>query len=195
MGNEPKMADASTTIVFIFTMLCMMFWGQFSGFLSPETGLFLGLIQLACWPGYLIGSTIVLSRGDAISGNIYLIFSTCFGGIGGLVNLFTYLAGIWGWPADPSIVGITWIWAGLITLGATICIRKSPWVGFMVFLLAVFQLEIMGFVTLGILTAPVWSEIAKWLCLIIGIGGFYTAFAGLLAHAGINLPQGRPLFK
>lgn len=193
--EKERYADASPTIVFIFTMLCMMFWAQFAGICSAETTLFLGLIQLGCWPSYLIGSHIVLSRGDAVSGNIYLIFATCFGGIGGLVNLFTYLSGVFGWLADNSIVGITWIWSGIATLAATICIRKSPWVGFMVFLLAVFQLEIMGFVTIGILTAPIWTEIAKWLCLIIGIGGFYTMLSGLLTYGGIYLPQGKTIFK
>lgn len=189
------MADASPTIVFIFSMLCVMFWAQFAGVCSAETTLFLGLIQLACWPSYLIGSSVVLSRGDAVSGNIYLIFATCFGGIGGLVNLFTYLCGVFGWPLDNSIVGITWIWAGIATLAITICIRKAPLVGFLVFFLAVFQLEIMGFVTLGVLTAPIWTAIAKWLCLIIGLGGFYVSLAGLLSFSGITLPQGKPLIK
>lgn len=193
--EKENYADASPTIVFIFTMLCMMFWAQFAGICQAETTLFLGLIQLGCWPAYLIGSNIVLSRGDTVSGNIYLIFATCFGGIGGLVNLFIYLSGIFGWPADHSIVGFVWIWAGAATLAAAMCIRKSPWVGFMVFLLAVFQLEIMGFVTLGILTASIWTVIAKWLCLVIGIGGFYTMISGLLSFGGVHLPQGKPIFK
>lgn len=92
-------------------------------------------------------------------------------------------------------MGFTWVWSGLATLAAAICIRKTPWVGFMIYLLAVFQLNIMGFVTLGVLTAPVWPAIAKWLCVIIGVCGFYTMLAAMLSYGGVHLPQGKPLFK
>lgn len=171
-----------------------MFWSQFMGISSPETTLFLGLIQIGCWPAYIIASVITLKRGDAVSGNCFMIFACCFGGIGGLTNLFAYLGGIWGWPLDNSIIGYVWIWSGIVVTAVVIAIREAPLVSFLTFLVAIPLLEIMGFVTLGYLTAPVWVAIAGWLCLAMAIGGIYSVVASFLGWSGINIPLGKPLF-
>jgi hypothetical protein len=195
MDNQAKWATAAPTLNLIFGMLSIMFAALFFGYLQPPAAFILGIIQIGVWPAYLIGSLLMLRSGDVVGGNTFFYFATFFGIVPGLVTLGTYFAGIYGWPFDPTILGIFWLSVG-ITLTLTIpAFAKAEALVFLVIAAAGFALDLIGLAYLFTDMADLFYRIAGALLFFVGFGGLYSAAAGILKGAGIHLPLGKPLFK
>lgn len=189
-----SMGEPGPTMLFIFTMLTMMFWGMYTGFFDASAVLLLGLIQLACFPAYIFGGIAYILKGDSISGNTYLIFATCFGGIGGVSNLVSYISTLNGIPVESKIVGLVWLWSGLILIPIVASMRKGPSIPFVVFTLGALELILMGLMDLGFI--PLAATNIVLVCFAsVGIGGFYCSAVNLFSFGNIKLPLGRSLFK
>ncbi len=186
-------ADASPTILFTFTMLTMMFLALGTGYLSGSALLLLGCIQIGVYPVYIYCATNAISRKDPISGNCFLIFASLFGGAAGLCNLASYFAGIFDWPVDGRIMGIVWIWSGLMLVPIVAAMRKGPSLPVAVFSSAAVMLVLFGVSSLGYFS-EVLSPIVLVLQAFVGIGGFYICLASLFSMAEISLPLGKPFF-
>lgn len=190
-----KPGDPGATMLFIFTMLTIMFLGIYTDYFGPQAGFLTGVIQLTCFPAYLFGGIWFTVKGDSTNGNVFLIFATCFGGIGGISNLLCYppIAASLG-LTDVSIFQFVWLWSGVSLLPVVLGMRKGPWMPFVVFGLGMVELVLMGLIGLGFL--PTAFNIAVMVCfVIVGFGGFYISLAQLAAHGGMNWPLGKPLFK
>ncbi|HZK09508.1 MAG TPA: hypothetical protein VFD08_00430 [Clostridia bacterium] len=195
MENKNNWASAAPTLNLIFGMLSIMFAALFLGYLKPSAVYILGLIQIGVWPGYLIGSLIMLRSGDIVGGNTFFYFATFFGLAPGLVTVGTYLADVFGWAYDPKILGIMWLSVGL-TLTFTIpAFIKSELVTFLVIAAAGIAIDFIGLAYLFTGYAQTFNTIAGVLLFFVGVGGIYQAVAGILAGAGIKLPLGKPIVK
>lgn len=194
MENKQRWASATPTMTLIFSMLAMMFWANFMGYLKPEAALLLGVIQVGIFPAYLIGAVILLKEGDALNGNVFFYFATWFGFVAGLINIVTYFAPIYNWAIDPRITGYFWLWAAVMLYGSLPAYRKVPWVFFTVLFCAATALLLIALTSLE-LVPVVFNIAAGWCLFVVGVFGLYLAVAGLLENVGIILPQGKPFFK
>lgn len=195
LQQEVHWGNAAPAMTFIFTMITMLFWGMFQGIFSGKTELIVGLIQLACFPAYLIGAISFLRNGDSLNGNVFLIFATLFGGIGGVSNVAAHFGTLYGWGLDPSITAIPFIWGGVALVPIVIILRKAPAMSFLVFFTASIFLIAFGLVSLGILPISLYP-IFKWMALFIAVVGLYTCLDGLLQiGGGKGIPQGPSIFK
>lgn len=194
VSSNESLGDASPTILFLFTMLTMMFLGLGAGFISGEAVLLLGCIQLGIFPVYLVAGKNSINKNESLSGNCFMIFAALFGGAGGLCNIAAYFAGVFGWPIDGSIMGIVWIWSGVMLLPVVLSMLKGPSLPVIVFAFGGIMLVLFGIETLGY-----YSDVINMLVLvmqaIVAIGGFYVCIAFLFGQAGISLPLGKPLVK
>lgn len=187
--------EAGPAMLFIFTMLTVIFLGMYTGFFpAPDSSLMCGLIMLACFPAYLYGGISYIQKGDTISGCCYLIFATCFGGIGCVSNLVTYYAAVNGLVINQMTTQLVWLWSGIILIPIVAAMRKGPSLPFIVFALGALELTLMGLIGLGFL--PAGATVIVLVCfVIVGFGGFYVSIAQLFAAGGINIPLGKPLMK
>ncbi len=186
-------ADASPTILFTFTMLTMMFLALGTGYLNGSALLLLGCIQIGVYPVYIYCAANAINRKDPISGNCFLIFASLFGGAAGLCNLAFYFAGIFNWPVDGRIMGIVWIWSGVMLIPIVAAMRKGPSLPFAVFGSAALMLVLFGVSSFGYFSG-VLSPLVSVLQAFVGIGGFYICLASLFAMAEIPLPLGKPFY-
>lgn len=193
MSNS-KSGDASPTILFIFSMLTIMFACLGNGYLDNNALLLLGCIQLGVFPLYAVCAIFSILKDDSISGNCFLIFASLFGGAGGLCNLATYFSAIYGWPIDSRIMGIVWICSGLMLIPIVSSMRSGPSIPFLIFALAAAMLVCFGITALGYATTILAFPITI-MQFIVGFGGFYICIANLFLLAGIPCPLGRPLYK
>lgn len=192
-----RIGNSGVAITWIFTLLTMEFWGIYAGIFTGPTTLAVGTVQIACFAPYLIGSIAAFNAGDDVNGNAFLIFSTAFGGIGGFCNVLAGLAEIFGWEICTQMTGIPFIWTGIIIFPISWIIRKTAdAVTQVCYLCAAFFLALGGFVTIGVLNAPFWAVIIKWLGLVTALTGFYASISGMLVCGGCKgLPSGKPFFK
>lgn len=193
-----KWASAQPTMTMMFSVMCMIYWAWMIGILKPEAQLFIGIIQLALYPSYIIAAIIELKGGDGLSGNVYYYFATFFGAASGAVNIVSYFAGIFGWPVDPSVMGFIWIWIGVMLAGILPAYRKYGWIFFTLCAFAAISLLVLALVAFGIGPAafmPILNQISAWCLFLVGIEGLYLALAAHLETADIKIPTGKSLFK
>lgn len=187
--------DAGPAMLFIFTLLTIIFWGMSTGFFpAPDAYLECGLIMIACFPAYLYGGISYIQKGDTISGVTYLIFATCFGGIGAASNLLAWWAAVNGYTMNTMTIQLVWLWSGIILFPVVAGMIRGPWLPFVVFTLGGIELTLMGLIGLGFVPASL--NILVQICyVIVGFGGFYVSMAQILQAAGYNPPLGKPLKK
>ncbi|GCF95494.1 hypothetical protein NRIC_33850 [Enterococcus florum] len=192
MKNQRTYGEPSPAMLFIFTMLTIMFYGVSTGFFDTSALLLLGVIQLGCFPAYLIGAITYLVKGDSINGNVFLIFATAFGGIGGGTNIVNYFMTTNGNPLDGRILGVVWLWCGLSVIPIVCGMLNGPLMPLIVFSVGAIQLIMSGLFDLGIL--PDFFQTIIHMCyLIIAFGGFYCSLASLFGFSKIHVPLGKPL--
>ncbi|NMM61698.1 hypothetical protein HBE96_03130 [Clostridium sp. P21] len=189
-----ELGNPAPTMLFIFTMITMMFWAQYMGIVKPEAQLLLGLFQLGCFPAYLIGGITFLKKGDSISGNTYLIFATIFGGLSGFGNTGIGIASFLGWPVDTTMLSIPILWSGIIVIPILICIRYADALTFVVFTCGSLLLILSGLVGLSVFPTTI-NPLITILCFIVAVGGLYISIATICSFGGVFLPLGKPLFK
>lgn len=193
--EKQELGDPGPTMVFIFTMITMLFWGLYAGIFKGNTSLVIGLIQLACFPAYLTGAIIFFMKNDSVNGNAFLIFATLFGGVGGVCNIAAHFGQVYSWGLDGTLSAIPFIWGGISILPVLVLIRKAPALSFLVFAAAAIFLILIGFISLGLLPTFL-NVVVKWLGLFVAVGGFYNCLDGLLTCGGAKgLPQIPALFK
>lgn len=194
MKEEQQWAHAMPTLYLIFSIFSAMFWALMTGFVKPEAALLCSVIQIAVYPSYLVGATILLKNKDGFSGNVFFYFCAFFSSVSGATGIVTYFANLYGWPIDASIMGIVWLWIGIM-LGFSLPGSKGePWIFFVISLLTVVGLLSMGLTTLGILPASI-TKPTGWLFGVISLMGLYVAVAQHVEFAGLKFPLGKSLFK
>lgn len=172
----------------------MMFLALGTGYLSGGALLLLGCIQIGVYPIYIFCAQNAINRKETLSGNCYLIFASLFGGAAGLCNIATYLAGVMNWPIDSRIMGVVWIWSGLMLIPVVTAMAKGPSIPFLVFACGGIMLVLFGITALGY-AVVVLSPVVSFLQAVVGIGGFYVFLVNMFAAGGVVLPLGKSICK
>lgn len=189
------LGDPSPAMTFIFTMITGLFWAWFAGVYRGSVFLPIGVVQLACFPAYLIGAIIFYQRGESLLGIVFTIFATLFGGIGGLLNVVTHFGIIYNWGLDASVSAIPFIWGGISMIPVCYILRKIPLLTLLVYINVAVFLIVYGLVTLAVLPASLLVA-CKWMALFIAVAGLYTCLDGILQAGGCKgLPCGPSIFK
>lgn len=194
--KKEQLGDPGPALTFIFTMLTMEFWGINAGIFTGPTMISVGVVQLACFIPYLIGAILFFLKGDSVNGNIFLIFATIFGGVGGFCNTIIGFANIMDWPICTQMTALPYIMGGISIFPTLWVIRKAAdKVTVICYLAAAFFLTLTGLVSLNILSGS-WNQIIQWLCLTVVVTGFYSCLNGLLVCGGSRgIPVGKPFSK
>ncbi len=193
--EKPEIGDPTIAITFLFTMITILYWGMFQGILKNNTILIIGLTQLACFPGYIIGSIIYFVRGDALNGSVYMIFATLFAGVGGLANIATYVGVLNGLGLDGSVSSMAFLWGGLALIPVCIVKRKEPILPLSMFVVATLFLIVYPLVVLGYLPLTL-MVVVKWMALWIAVEGLYSLMSGIMILGGCKgLPMGPSIIK
>ncbi|MEG0379552.1 MAG: hypothetical protein RR614_13835, partial [Eubacterium sp.] len=77
LKNDP-IGDPSPAMTFIFMMVMLVFWGMFAGVVKGKTEILLGCIQLAMFPGYMLGAYLFYKKGNTLFATLYMMFATVF---------------------------------------------------------------------------------------------------------------------
>lgn len=192
--EKPQIANPIPSLVFTFTLIVIMIWATSSGVVKQEGILLLGLFQLACMPVYLAGSKMLMAAGDSLSGNIFLIFTTSFGGISGLANIAVGVTGYLGLPIDMKLYFFPLLWSGIVLIAVSIAFRKADLPTWIAFVGGAWTLTTGALMGLGIIP-PVLNSVNNIISIIVAACGLYTVFADLCSMGGINVPKGPSLFK
>lgn len=194
--EKKQIGEPGAGMTFIFTMLTMCIWGSYAGIYTGNAALALGLVQFSCYIPYLLGAIILYIKGESLLANIFLIFGTLFGGVGGLTNIAAGIGEIKGFTISPEMTAIPFFWGAVSLIPLLICIRKTASkVVFLCFSAIPVFLTLMLLVTYGILPSST-NVVIKWLCFFVAISGLYNMFNTLLANGGEKpLPEGKPFFK
>ena len=193
--NKIELGNPGPAMTWIFTMLTMLFALWFAGIWSGSLPLAVGVIQLACFPAYLVGAIVFLKKGDSLSGIVFLVFATLFGGIGGILNVIAHFDTVFNWGIDPAVGGIPFLWGGIVMIPVCIALRRIPVLILAVYFmvspfLIVYALVVLGVLGYGVLVA------CKWMGLFIAIGGLYVCCADIIRIGGDKgLPCGPSIFK
>lgn len=193
--KKREIGDPGITITFLFTMITILYWGMFQGIFKNNAILIVGLTQLACFPGYIIGSIIYFIRGDTLYGSVYMIFATLFTGVGGLANIATYVGILNGWGLDGSVSSMAFLWGGLALIPVCIVKRKEPILPLSMFVVATFFLIGYPLIVLGCLPLTL-MVVVKWMALWIAVDGLYSLMSGIMILGGCKgLPMGSSIIK
>lgn len=194
--KKNQLGNPGPSLTFIFTMLTMEFWGIYAGIFTGPTIMAVGVVQIACFIPYLIGAILFFCKGDSTNGNVFLIFATLFGGVGGLTNITIGFSNIMGWQICTQMTALPFILGGISILPVLWVIRKSAdKVTVICYLAATCFLTLTGLVSLNILSAN-WNPFIQLFGLIVTITGLYSCLNGLLLGGGSRgIPVGEPFFK
>jgi hypothetical protein len=193
--EQVKPASGGPTMTLIFSMLSFFFAANLGGLFKPAAGLYIGLIQIGIWPTYLIAANSMLRDGDGLYGNTFLYFATFFGLVPGLTSVFSYFAALHAWPLDPMVLGIMWIYVGLLLLCTLPGFKSVNAVFFLVLLFAGLGVFLLGLGMVGLLPASFYTKACVFSFGFVGIFGFYLCVDGFLSSVGIELPKGHAFFK
>jgi len=183
---------SGTTVCFIFTNLCFLFWGNLLGLLPEGATLAIGVTQLGMVISYHVAAAKVFHTGDSFTANIFLVFATFFGGVGGLNNIAAAVAPVIGVAYEGTGVGYCWILCGLFLLGILPACLDQAWVTFVLYALAGAALVLLGLVIVGVLPGTL-SALIGWMLFIVGVLGLYMTFSAMFGFVGKNLPMGPPV--
>ena len=185
---------SGTTVCFIFTNLCFLFWGNLLGLLPEGSTLTVGVTQIGVLISYHICAAKTFNTGDSFTANIFMIFATFFGGVGGLNNILSAIAPKAGIEYNGTAIGYCWIICGLFLLGILPACLNETWITFILYLLAGIALFLLGLVTLSIAHGSA-SAVVAWLLFIVGVLGLYMTFSAMFGFVGKSLPMGPPVRK
>ncbi|MEK3905294.1 hypothetical protein [Paenibacillus sp. FSL R7-0179] len=194
--KKDQLGNPGPALTFIFTMLTMEFWGIYAGIFTGPTIMAVGMVQIACFIPYLIGAILYYCKGDSTNGNVFLIFATLFGGVGGLTNITIGVSEIMGWPISTQMTALPFILGGISILPVVWINRASAdKVTVICYMAAACFLTFTGLVSLNILNTH-WNLLLQWLGLIVTITGLYSCINGLLLGGrSRGIPVGKPFFK
>lgn len=187
-------ADTSPVGTFVFSVLCYAFWAYDIGLLGEGAVLGIGFLQFGVFLTYMASGYTLALKGQMVGANTYFLFGTCFGGIGGLFNVFGPLFGLWGIPLDYSLFGIPLTMAGIYLFCLLPVVKYASKVDFLVFFFGGIGVTGSGLTILGILP-PWFNFINGWALFLDGTVGFYSVIATVLAHCGVIIPVGKPFFR
>lgn len=182
------------TLVFTFTLIVIMIWAVSSGVAGPEGVLFLGLFQLGCVPVYLAGSVLLMKAGEALLGNIFLMFTTAFGMISGLGNIAVGIAAQMGIELNAALYNFPLLWSGIVLVAVCVACRKADICTLVAFAGGAWTLTTGALMGLGLIP-PVLGDVNGIVSLCVAIAGFYTVFADLCTLGGVRIPKGPSLIK
>lgn len=190
--QRPSHPGAS--LAFIFSTLSFLFWADILGYLGPGGSLAIGAVQLAVYGSYLAGSVILFKRGDDFDGNVFMVFTSFFGGVGGVLNVGTTVSAALGLPFSPQVGGICWILAGVFLLACSPATLKTNLVDAGVYILAALALLTLGFTIVGFLPT-VGMTVAAWLLFVVGILGIVLTASILGSIIGYRIPMGPAILR
>ncbi len=193
----PEFGYPGATLAFIFTNLSFIFWANLMGFLGDGAGLAIGAIQCGVFGGYICGSIILLKKGLAFEGNVFMVFASFFGGVGGLTNIIGAVAHFVGMPFSNAVPGICWLLCGVFLIAILPGTRTAPKAGFLFYIFGGVGLIFMGLLTLGVLGGSVWTQIIAWSLFGAGVCGLFVTISTMNGLGGVaNMPPlGKPFFK
>ena len=189
-----KWAEPNATMCLIFAVFAGCFWAMMTGQVKPEASLIVGVIQISVLPSYLVLSTILLKNNDGLNGNLFSYFCVFFSAVGGATSLVSYFANIYGWPIDASILGLVWLYIGLMVGFALPAFKTAPWSFFVLLVLTAVGLVLMGLITIGLLPASL-TNLTGWIFGLCSMMGLYFAITMHVSFAGVTYPLGKPFFK
>ena len=190
---SPLFGDPSPVLTTIFATLCYCFWANTMGLFTDGAVLAIGTLQLAVFASYTIGGVILLRNGNGFGGNMFMVFATVFGGIGGATHVVMTLVGEQGIAFCYQICGVAFIVAGALLLLMLPGIIYTTKADFICFLSGGIGVLAYGLTGAGI--CPAWvNYIGAWALLIDGLVGFYTVVGTMLTFLGNKpLPLGKPI--
>lgn len=192
--NDPRPAHPGVSLAFIFSTLAFLFWADILGYLGPGGNLAIGVVQLAVYGSYLAGSVTLFKRGDSFDGNLLMVFTAFFGGVGGVLNIGSVLSAALGLPFSPQVGGICWILVGLFLLACSPAMLRSSLVDAGIYILAALALLTFGSTILGFLPAA-GLTVAAWLLFVVGILALLFTVSVLGSIVGYRVPMGPPLLR
>lgn len=192
--KRPLLGEPSAPLCFAFANLSFLFWGGLLGIFGPDTGLLSGCVQLGVFACYHICAQDLFKNGDAWNGSIFMIFASMFGGVGGLTNVATAIAGYAGVPVSPTLTGIIWFICGFLLLVLLPAVSKDPAATFLFYLAGGLGLALQGLTQMGI-TPLVCNTVAAWCFFAAGVLGVLVCVSTFYSFRGVNVPLGRPLFR
>jgi hypothetical protein len=172
--EKREIGDPLSAMLFIFALITILYWASFAGVFKGKAELVVGLIQLACFPGYTIGATLFYLKGDTVSGTIFMIFATMFAGVGGVANIATHFSNINGWGLDGTVTALPYLFSGIILIPFCAMMRKVPIIQLLMFVDATIFLIIFPLVVLGFLPATLFV-VLKWMLLFLGVTVIYSS--------------------
>lgn len=189
----PLFGDPSPVLTTIFATLCFCFWANTMGFFTDGAVLAIGVLQLAVFASYTIGGVILLRNGNAFGGNMFMVFATVFGGIGGATHVVMTLVGEKGIDFCYQICGVAFIVAGVLLLFMLPGIVYTTKCDFICFLSGGIGVLCYGLTGAGLVPASL-NYVGAWALLIDGLFGFYTVVGAMLGFLGCKpLSLGAPL--
>lgn len=188
--------NTGPTIAFTFTCLCFLSWANSLGWFGTGYGftLALGTIQLGMYGAYLGGSFILSKNGAPFGGNIFMIFASFFGGVGGVTNVSTALCAHFGIPYAVTTTGLLSVLEAILLLGILPGQRYSSLTDFGVLFFAGVSLAFSGLNGLGVIGN--WAiPVAGWLMFFDGCCGMWSCLSTMNSFGGMKMHLGPSLFK
>lgn len=193
--GAPLFGDPTPVLTTIFATLCFCFWANTMGFFTDGAVFAIGVLQLAVFVAYTVGGIILLKNGNAFGGNMFMVFATVFGGIGGATHVTMTLAGQAAIPFCYQICGTAFIVAGLLLLLMLPGIVYTTKADFICFLTGGIGVLCYGLTGAGLAPASL-NMVGGWMLLIDGLVGFYTVVGQMLSFLGCKpLPLGKPFLS
>ena len=195
MENKAVFGDPSPVLTTIFATLCYCFWANTMGFFGDGAVFAIGVLQLAVFTAYTVGGVILLRNGNSFGGNMFLVFATVFGGIGGATHVAMTLAGNANIDFCYQICGVAFIVAGALLLLMLPGIAYTTKADFICFLSGGIGVLCYGLTGAGLAPAGL-NYLGGWMLLIDGLVGLYTVVGQMLNFLGCKpLPLGKPLLQ
>ena len=192
---QPKIADAGASGWVGYSIATWMAWVFLCGYVSPEAGIYMAGISVACLIAYSYASITQIKLGNVAGGVTWAYFGAFFAGASAFNYCISWLAAKNDWVVDGRIQG--WMW---IVLGIVLIIETPI---FMKYSNAAAWISIVG-ADIGIVTLSIvfWgyggstlAHISGWASFVAGAGGILNAGDGILQGVGWKLPLGPPLLK
>ncbi len=189
----PLFGDPSPVLTTIFATLCYCFWANTMGFFGEGAVLAIGVLQLAVFASYTIGGVILLRNGNSFGGNMFMVFATVFGGVGGATHVSMSLLAEKGITLCYQILGVSFIVAGILLLLMIPAVLYTTKADFICFLSGGIGVLCYGLTGAGLAPAGL-NYLGAWALLIDGIVGFYTVVGQMLVFGGCKqLPLGKAI--
>jgi uncharacterized protein len=167
-----------------------IFYAVLTGKVGKEAMPIAGIWLIGGFFVQVIVGVIELRLGSSAGGNTFTWFSAYFMLVTGVVWIFQYFAGMYGWKLDPHIAGWTWLAITLVLwLEFPAFAKTMPLTVFLVIVPMNLSLPIITGMNLGLLDHHTYAPIAGNMAGIAGLLAIYSA-----AAVQINTVFGKPVF-